>query len=245
MTPESLYWRQLGIISPRELEQAEVTLIGAGGIGSPTALALAKMGIPKLTVYDPDTIEEHNLPNQMYPVAIPELQGFKDSNIGYQYVSTIGMSKVYVLRDVVEHYGELRLRIEHGKYESQPLSGIVISGVDSMQARQVIWEGVKNHSEFVDLYLDARMGAEVGVVYAVNPKDAEQSKHYETNFLFDDAEALELPCTARSIIYNTLMIASLIARQVKAQLKGQYVPFEIVFDMANLVLMVTQEQVDE
>jgi molybdopterin/thiamine biosynthesis adenylyltransferase len=63
LAPVIVYWRQADLISPEALA-ATVTIVGAGGIGSPVALALAKKGCRTLTRYDPDMVEAHNLPNQ-------------------------------------------------------------------------------------------------------------------------------------------------------------------------------------
>src|SRR3954469_26048634 len=60
--------RQLDIADPDRLSGVPVTIIGAGGIGSFTGQFLAKMGVTDLTVYDFDSVEDHNLPNQLYPV---------------------------------------------------------------------------------------------------------------------------------------------------------------------------------
>lgn len=219
MTPETTYWRQLGILHPNDLRDVQVTLIGAGGIGSPTALCLAKMGLPSLTVYDNDVIEEHNLPNQMYPL------------------ESLDVGKVGALQDMVFDFTGMMPRGRSEKYESQPLSGIVISGVDSMSARQTIWQGVKDNKYTVDLYIEARMGAEMGMVYTINPKDPEQSEWYESHMLYEDLEAMELPCTERIIIYNVFILAGLICRQVKNYIKGGFLPKEIAMDLVTLTIM--------
>ena len=62
---ETRYHRQLDILDPKSMD-VPVTIIGAGATGSFTALSLAKMGIRNITIYDFDTVEEHNLPNQFY-----------------------------------------------------------------------------------------------------------------------------------------------------------------------------------
>ena len=58
------YWRQTDIVDADRLAELPVTVIGAGATGSFITLALAKMGVRHITVYDDDTVEEHNLPNQ-------------------------------------------------------------------------------------------------------------------------------------------------------------------------------------
>ena len=63
--PDQKYVRQSDIINP-EVLGTPVHIIGAGAIGSCAALALAKIGFKDFTVYDFDSVELHNLPNQMY-----------------------------------------------------------------------------------------------------------------------------------------------------------------------------------
>jgi len=62
------FLRQLDIADPAKFKNKPVTVIGAGGIGAATVVALAKTGFENITVYDFDTIGEHNLPNQLLPV---------------------------------------------------------------------------------------------------------------------------------------------------------------------------------
>ena len=66
MNAETLFHRQLDIIPLERLQKAQVTVIGAGAVGSFTTFTLAKMGIGKITVYDHDTVELHNIPNQLF-----------------------------------------------------------------------------------------------------------------------------------------------------------------------------------
>jgi len=66
---DSTYFlRQLDIADPSQFRDKPVTVIGAGGIGAATVVALAKTGFENITVYDFDTVEEHNLPNQLLPI---------------------------------------------------------------------------------------------------------------------------------------------------------------------------------
>src|SRR4030067_1181879 len=61
------YSRQADVVQV-DLLDFPVTIVGAGGIGSPTALAVAKMGVKDLMVIDFDRVEAHNVPNQvLYP----------------------------------------------------------------------------------------------------------------------------------------------------------------------------------
>jgi len=213
-------WRQQAIVDDAKLASLHVTLIGAGGIGSPTALCLAKMGVQDLTVYDPDTVEDHNIPSQLYRLA------------------DIGKPKVDSLWEVVAAFANIALTPMGERFESQPsfhLSGLVISAVDSMATRQEIWRRVASSPD-VEYYIEARMGSETGIVYALNPWEHEAVRAYEET-LYEDSEALQLPCTARAIIYNVFGIAALIANAVKRLAMGQEIPFEVILDYATMSMM--------
>lgn len=211
------FWRQLEIFNPDEYGSVPIHLIGVGGIGSPTALALAKMGMSNITIYDDDTIENHNLPNQLYKS------------------KEVGNAKANALVSSLEEYAVGSFKPVIGRVDSTThLEGIVISGVDSMESRQQIWNGIKYKSRVL-LYIDARMGAEVARIFAINPTSPVDVEEYESN-LYPDSETAEESCTAKAIIYNTFMIASLIARQVRYYLTKNQVPRETICDLESLQL---------
>lgn len=213
------FLRQSAIVGPADLPS--VTVIGAGGIGSFTLLALAKMGVQDLVVWDFDIVEEHNAPNQLY---------------GPNHV---GMLKVDAAQQICESLAGVDTFRYTGytKRFHPPVDGVVVSGVDSMAARKEIWESIKYHPT-VSLYVDARMGAQVCRIHSINPCDPEHIKWYEGTLISDEA-ALQEPCTARAIVYNGFMIASLVANQVKKLAKREEVFKEIIFDMVTLTMMTT------
>jgi threonine dehydrogenase-like Zn-dependent dehydrogenase len=211
------FWRQMDIVTPEDLAKYTVTVIGAGGIGSPTALILSKMGVEKITVYDDDIVEKHNLPNQMYRT------------------SDIGKSKVEATKDICSDFSGVTITVCNEKFEQQSVHGIVISGVDSMKSRAAIWKRMR-YNPMVNLYVDARMGAEVCRILTVNPCDPDDIKWYE-NSLFPDEKASEEPCTAKAVIYNTFSIAGLIASQVKKLARAQLFVREIIFDLKTLTFI--------
>lgn len=213
------FWRQMDIVSPTDLDKHRINIIGVGGIGSPTALALTKMGINKVSIFDDDKVEDHNLPNQIYRK------------------SDLGKSKVEGAKDICKDFSDVDVEVYNERFESQSINGIVISGVDSMKSRSIIWKRMRMNPA-VSLYIDARMGAEVCKILTVNPCNMDDVKWYESpSNLFPDDKASEEKCTEKAIIYNTFMIASLISSQVKKYARAQSFAREIIFDLGTLTLI--------
>ena len=210
------YWRQLDLVSPDSL--GSVTVVGVGGIGSPVALALAKMGCRRLTLYDPDVVEAHNLPNQLYRLR------------------DIGRPKVDALAELLAEFAPLEVRPIREAVADQRLEGVVVAAVDSMAARSRIWRSSVRYRGTVPLYVDARMGGQVCRVLAVRPADPDDVRSYETT-LYTDRAATEDSCTARAIVYTTLGVAALIANQVKRHARGEPIEPDVIFDFATLSLL--------
>ena len=211
--PDStVFWRQLDIIDTNKIKNLNPTLIGVGGLGSPTAIALSKMGVEEMTIYDPDVVDIHNVPNQMYSV------------------NDIGQYKVDAIAEFVGGFGT-KVNGRKTEYHKQGLKGVVIVSVDTMKARKAVWESAK-FSPNIPLLIDMRMGAEVGRIFTANPTSLDSIKFYEEN-LYDDEDAQELPCTAQAIIYNTFGMASWACKLVKSFIMGETVPQEILLDMVS------------
>ncbi len=209
------FWRQTDIVPTQVLANLPVTIIGAGGIGGTTAQTLCKMGIKQLTIYDDDKVELHNLPNQPYRI------------------SDIGKLKVEALAEICFEYSGVKIRAIPDRFEKQQIThGIVISAVDSMSQRKIIWNAVKR-KVMIDLYIEGRMGAQMARIYSFAAHDPVVGLRYETKMLYSDDQALKLPCTAQAIIYNTQMIASLISHQVAELANGKPVPRETLFDFVT------------
>lgn len=186
--------RQIELI-PMEALKERITIIGAGAIGSFTALALAKMGFDHITVYDPDEIEHENLNCQFYPM------GF------------IGLPKVDILKDMIMSFTGTEITVYPERYERGAFSGIVISAVDNMATRKTIWENHKD-CETTKLVIDPRMAIETGLIYAMNPNDAKDKASYEKT-LYDDKDAVQERCTMKSVMYTPLMLAGFVSKIVK------------------------------
>ena len=204
--------RQQDILPPDRLDKLAITVIGCGAVGSFTVLTLAKMGITDITVYDGDTVEEHNLPNQWYR---PD---------------QVGMNKTDALWDIIYNFTGVELKANAYHYERETLRRIVICCVDTMDTRLKIWREVKKFEP--ELYIDTRMGAEVGKVLVVHPSLPNSCRKYEED-LYPSSEALQAPCTAKATIYCAAGLAAYIGSMVAAYVNGRQVR-GVVVDWVNL-----------
>ncbi len=191
-----------------------ITMIGAGGIGSATGLGLGKMGVGSLAVFDFDQVDEENIATQIYRT------------------SDVGNSKVKALKGMLQDFtDETDIHaIEHRVEADGELFGhVVISAVDSITARQAIWEAVKRGS--CKYYLDARMSAETFQLFAVDPRN---SKWYE-NLLqgLNEEDVPDDACTAKATIYTALFAGGRIGHAVKQVIKGEALPRIAIDDLNN------------
>ena len=231
------YTRQRDWFDPDKVS-ASVTIVGCGGIGSFAALALAKLGVQHLTLVDPDTVDEHNIPNQLYrptdqgitkvaalALGIREQTGREPIGIAARLQEGVPLSdvvisaldskpKVEALDAIIGEYANTAVSPVPDRLQvGVPLSDVVISALDSMSARADLWQQVKYKTR-VGLFLDARLAAENIVLYSVNPTNPDEVEGYERT-LYSDEEALELSCTGRSIIDVGFAVAALITRAVR------------------------------
>jgi glycine/D-amino acid oxidase-like deaminating enzyme len=210
------FLRQLDILPPEKLA-FPIIVIGAGAIGSAAVVTLAKMGCTDITVWDDDTIEEHNVSNQMC------------------LVQKIGSPKTSALVMLTQLLSGLTIKTRPERYRGQALSGVVIAAADNMEARQETWKRVKMNPK-IPLLIDARMGAEFARIYSIHPMNPDEADFYEQN-LYSAEEAERLPCSARAIIYCPTIVGGLIALILKSHAIGKVAPREILFDLPRLALV--------
>lgn len=217
------FLRQQDFINPEELA-IPFTIIGVGGIGSWTVLELVKMGCADITVFDPDSVEEHNNASQVY--------GRSD----------VGRKKVEALAEIIQRLApapiQLKSRQELFGKNTQVSGGIIISAVHSMESRAEIFERIKYRPDIL-FFVDGRMAGEVGRVIAVNPCDPDDVEFYEDT-LFPDSKASEVPCTGAAVGYNTSALGVFIAIRVRQFIKGQPFPRDFTLDTHNTTCYVPE-----
>jgi len=222
MNDQKVFARQLDIIKPAELEFS-ILVIGAGGIGSWTTLALAKMGCRNITVVDFDKVEDRNTPSQIYTFK------YKDD------------FKVNALKNIVNELTSVEIKPVTEKFQDwhtpDKVFNVIISGVDSMDSRKEIWKKISAELPLTfDVYFDVRMAGEFLRIITISPLNAYSINSYEKS-LFADNPIDSTPCTARSVIYNTFLCGGLIASLVKKYAKKESVHTNINFDITNTAIL--------
>ncbi len=216
---DALFRRQTGFFDPNENATAPATFVGVGGIGSFAAFATAKLGVPNLTLIDPDQVEVHNVPNQFSPA----------SRVGEDKVSALAAEITSHMGDAVSVDTHAKLLAEYSDYRD-----IVVSGLDSMAARHELWEQVKMNPA-VQLYIDGRIAGQMMILYALCPYNLDAIEHYEKTLHSDD-EAVEANCTERGLIDVGFSIGALISRMIRRHYTQQEIKPVTYMNMDGLEL---------
>lgn len=212
------YNRQADLVDST-IFKTPIYLIGAGGIGSFTALTLAKMGFKQLNIWDPDEVENHNLPNQFYQI------------------QDVGRTKLGALLPIIYRFTDCRsmMMCPHEWQNNHKLNGLVIMAVDSISVRDEIFQHVKDNKKVIG-FIDGRMGGQNAEVYTINPKEQQWMKFYDSR-LWDSRDVDDVPCTERAIIYNVCWIASVICNQARLYLEGKIYKRGIMMDFENMEMI--------
>lgn len=209
------YIRHSEIINLDKLRKSKVGVVGVGSVGSFTTLTLAKMGVGSVVAYDEDGVDLHNLPAQFFAE------------------QDMGKFKVDALAEQLSDYApETKYKGYNRFYKNQKLQETTIVATDNMASRKMVWEQFLKQPQAKYL-IEARMGAELAKLYTIRDKSSKTRAFYEKTLHSDD-KSYKLPCTARTIIYNVLMVSSLITRAYKAIINGEPFPKELIFNMTRI-----------
>ena len=191
----STHYRQEGVLDPDLIRDVPITLVGAGSLGSYTALALAKAGARGVTVWDDDKVETHNVGVQLYGP------------------SAVRCYKVLGLRDQLTHlvgrsYAPRGKRQQIQSTDWEAMKGIVIVTVDSARARRDVWAAFSDCLDG-EYLIDVRSGAQIITVVTSRPSDG----HY-LGTIPEDSEEFHEECTARATPWTSMIAGGLVAREV-------------------------------
>lgn len=164
-----------------EMCRERIHIIGCGAIGSNVAEQLVRFGLTKITLYDMDTVSEHNIANQLYRFA----------DIGHLKVEAL---RAHLL-EVNPEAGK-DIRIVPDGWHGQRLSGYVFLCVDNIDLRREIATKFKDNT-FVKAMFDFRMRLTDAQHYAADWSDSKMIESFLRSMAFTPEEAVaETPRSA-------------------------------------------------
>ncbi len=170
----------------------QIDVIGAGATGSRIVLGLAKLGLAGnlIRVWDADTVERHNIANQVY--------GLED----------IGKPKVEALATLVERMTGAKIQTRPEMVDgSQRLGTVVFLLTDSMASRKEIWmRGIKLKPS-IKLMIETRMGVDNGRIYTVSPSQPLHIRSWE-EMLYSSEQAQTSACGTPITVGSTAEVVS-------------------------------------
>lgn len=168
--------RHYYVFDPEKFDKRRVDIIGCGASGSRTALAIAKLGITNIHIWDYDKVESHNLANQLFDV------------------TDVGRLKTEAVADLVKRQTGTEVVVHSKKVEGHEQFGdVVFLLVDKMSVRKAIFQDSIRFRPTIGLMIETRMGIDNGRIYSVVPGMPEQVKEWEAT-LYSDEEMEVSPC---------------------------------------------------
>lgn len=158
-----------------EKDTARIHIVGCGSVGSTLAENLARCGVTKMTLWDFDRVEAHNIVNQM----------FRQQDVG--------KPKVEALMDILTDINpEIKddVELKPKGWEGKLMSGYIFLCVDNIELRRTI---VEKHmdSPYVKAVFDFRTLLESAQHYAADWSDYKMKQDLLKSMQFSHEEAAE------------------------------------------------------
>lgn len=189
-----------------EKDDAKIHIVGCGSVGSTIAENLARCGVKNMVLWDFDTVETHNIVNQM----------FRQQDVG--------KSKVEALKDILcDINPEIvdTVELKPDGWQGKLMSGYIFLCVDNIELRRQI---VEKHmdSPYVKAVFDFRTLLESAQHYAADWSDYKMKQDLLKSMQFSHEEAAaETPVSACGV---TLGVATTV-RLVCALGVNNYINF--------------------
>lgn len=179
-----------------EKDDAKIHIVGCGSVGSTIAENLARCGVKNMVLWDFDTVEAHNIVNQM----------FRQQDVG--------KSKVEALRDILcDINPEISdtVELKPDGWKGKLMSGYIFLCVDDITIRREI---VEKHmdSPFVKAVFDVRTMLTGAQHYAASWDDYKLKQNLLNSMQFSHEEAAEeTPVSACGVILGIATTVRLIS----------------------------------
>ena len=157
------------------MDNARIHIVGCGSVGSTLAENLARCGCTNFELYDFDTVEPHNISNQM----------FNESHVGAPKIDAL-VDILTSINPEIKHTVKL-----HPKgWKGRMMSGYIFLCVDDIQIRKDIVEKHFN-SPYVKAVFDFRTVLESAMHYAADWKNQKEKQMLLDSMQFSHEEAME------------------------------------------------------
>lgn len=187
-------------------DDAKIHIVGCGSVGSTIAENLARCGVKNMVLWDFDTVEAHNIVNQMFrqqDVGKPKVEALKD-----------------ILCDINPEITDT-IELKPDGWQGKLMSGYIFLCVDNIELRRQI---VEKHmdSPYVKAVFDFRTLLESAQHYAADWSDYKMKQDLLKSMQFSHEEAAaETPISACGV---TLGVATTV-RLVCALGVNNYINF--------------------
>ena len=202
--------KSLEYLDPSTVRE-RIHIIGCGAIGSTLAENLARFGFTKISLYDFDRVEPHNIANQMFTGA------------------DIGKPKIEAVKELVVKINpeaEKDIKLFPEGWTGQRLSGYVFLCVDNIDLRRKIASENKLNNTIKAMF-DFRMGLTDAQHYAADWVKQDMVANFLNSMNFTHEEAKEaVPVSACNITLSVcptvrIIVASGVANFVNFVKNGQ------------------------
>ncbi len=245
--------RQRDLVPPQRLAATTATVVGVGAVGRQVALQLAALGVPRLRLIDPDSVEVVNLAPQ----------GYFEDDLGRAKVKATAelcrrINPAVKLTLVAERFRRSDA-VPDGSADAPGDGGGIFGGgdasggsdasggggggggggcvfccVDRIDTRRFVFEAVRDTAAF---FADARMSGEAVRVLTVT--DPLSREHYPTTWFGQD-EAYAGGCTSRSTIFTANIAAGLMLEQLSRHLRRLPLDADLQLNLLTSELSVTE-----
>ena len=208
-----------------EKDDAKIHIVGCGSVGSTIAENLARCGVKNMVLWDFDTVEAHNIVNQM----------FRQQDVG--------KSKVEALKDILcDINPEIvdTVELKPDGWQGKLMSGYIFLCVDNIELRRQI---VEKHmdSPYVKAVFDFRTLLESAQHYAADWSDYKMKQDLLKSMQFSHEEAAaETPVSACGVTLGVAttvrLVCALGVNNYINFVKGNGIKKLIIIDGFNFML---------
>lgn len=205
-----------------------IHIIGCGAVGSTIAENLARLGIKELHLWDFDSVEEHNLANQMF------------------LTKHIHMLKTDAVEDICKNINPDITIIKHEAYTNESLSGYLFICPDSIKVRKAIVETNLGNNNIMGIF-DGRMRLTDAQHFASDWQTLPKRLALLKTMDFTDEEAkLATPVsacgTSLSVCFTVRCLVSIIVANFINTVLGNPIQKMVTIDLKNFIIDCFQDK---